>query len=261
MSMLTEFQFGEQEIRVVVDETTNEPLWVAKDICSVLNYKNSRDAVSKLDDDEKGVSEIATPSGNQKMTVINESGLYSLILRSNKPEAKKFKKWVTAEVLPTIRKTGSYSTAPKNIDTNAVMLEMLKMQQQMIENSQKQTEAVIELVKSMKQTPTVEVQPQTQYLDSRDRKKLRDAIQTKAKEVARDLGVSVPTIAPSIWIELKQFFDVDDYQDICKSQMKDVMHFVMFWEPKKGRIEETKPEITHKFIYDEDGNSHVVPIG
>jgi len=127
-------------------------------------------------------------------------------------------------------------------DTNAVMLEMLKMQEQMIENSQKQTEAVIELVKSMKQTPKIEVKPHVQYLDSRDRKKLRDAIQTKAKEVARDLGVSVSTISPSIWIELKHFFDVDDYQDIHKSQMKDVMHFVMFWEPRKEQFKKELPE-------------------
>jgi len=257
MSMLTEFQFGEQEIRVVVDETTNEPLWVAKDICEVLQYKEVSKTLSKLDDDEKGTKKIRTLGGEQNMAVINESGLYTLILRSNKPEAKKFKKWVTAEVLPTIRKTGSYSTT-SGVDSNAVMLEMLKMQQQLIENSQKQTEAVIELVKSMQQAPQLTQEPQTQYLDSRDRKKLRDAIQEKAKEVANDIGVSVSTITPAIWIQLKSFFDVDDYQDILKSQMKDVMHFVMFWEPEKGRFEREKP--THQITLDENGNSVVIPI-
>ena len=120
-------------------------------------------------------------------------------------------------------------------DTNAVMIEMMKMQQQFMEVQLKQTDAILELAQSMKQTPQLAPQTQqVQYLDSRDRKKLRDAIQEKAKEVARDLGVSVSTISPSIWIELKRFFDVDDYQDILKSQVKDVMHFVMFWEAKKG---------------------------
>ncbi len=109
MGNLALFNFSGNKVRVAIDERNGEPFWVAKDVCDVLGYKNSRDAISKLDADEKGVSEIATPSGNQKMSVINESGLYTLILRSNKPEAKRFKKWVTSEVLPSIRKTGAYA--------------------------------------------------------------------------------------------------------------------------------------------------------
>jgi prophage antirepressor-like protein len=74
-----------------------------------LGIANARDALAKsLDDDEKGVENIYTPGGPQKMSVINESGLYTLILRSNKPAARPFRKWVTAEVLPAIRKTGFY---------------------------------------------------------------------------------------------------------------------------------------------------------
>jgi hypothetical protein len=74
-----------------------------------MGIANARDALAKsLDDDEKGVENIYTPGGPQKMSVINESGLYTLILRSNKPAARPFRKWVTAEVLPAIRKTGSY---------------------------------------------------------------------------------------------------------------------------------------------------------
>ena len=257
MSSLTEFQFGEQEIRVVVDETTGEPVWVAKDICDALGYAKVDRALSKLDEDEKLMLKIGASGQNRDMSCVNESGLYTLILRSNKPEAKKFKKWVTAEVLPSIRKTGSYSVA-SSADTNEH--DLLHVVLKLVENQQRQTDAILELAKSMKQTPQLEMQPQVQYLDSRDRKKLRDAIQEKAKEVAKDLGVSVSTISPSIWIELKQFFDVDDYQDIHKSQMKDVMHFVMFWEPKKGQAKETKQKPTHEIILDEEGNSRVIPI-
>ena len=116
----------------------------------------------------------------------------------------------------------------------------------LVENQQKQTDAILSLVESIKSAPQIGQQPQTQqvvYLDSRDRKKLRDAIQEKAKEVAKDLGVSVSTISPAIWIELKNFFDVDDYQDIHKSQLKDVMHFVMFWEPRTSKTLETYQKI------------------
>lgn len=85
-----------------------EPWFVLADVCRSLGIKNTSDAAARLDDDEKGVAQIDTLGGSQKLRIINESGLYSLILRSEKPEAKRLKKWVTAEVLPSIRKTGGY---------------------------------------------------------------------------------------------------------------------------------------------------------
>lgn len=88
-----------------------EPWFVAQDVSEALEYRNAPDMTRNLDDDEKGTQIVRTLGGDQEMTVINESGLYSAILKSRKPEAKAFKKWVTSEVLPSIRKTGSY-TAP-----------------------------------------------------------------------------------------------------------------------------------------------------
>lgn len=82
--------------------------FVAKDVCRVLEHRDTSKAVSRLDDDEKGTNNVRTPYGDQNMLVINESGLYSLILTSRKPEAKRFKKWVTSEVLPSIRRSGRY---------------------------------------------------------------------------------------------------------------------------------------------------------
>lgn len=87
----------------------NEPWFVGKDIAVALGYKEpTKAAREKVDDDDKGMSKIDTPSGIQNMVIINESGLYSLILSSKLESAKKFKHWVTSEVLPTIRKTGGY---------------------------------------------------------------------------------------------------------------------------------------------------------
>lgn len=102
------FDYGDHLIRVVRDET-GEPWWVAKDICKVLEIQNSRDAVKKLKDDEKGVDKIYTLKGEQNAITVNESGLYRLIFRSNKPEAEKFREWIFKDVLPSIRKTGSYT--------------------------------------------------------------------------------------------------------------------------------------------------------
>lgn len=87
----------------------DEPYFVGKDVAEILGYERPTDAVRKrVDPDDRGVAKMETPSGTQEMTIINESGLYSLILSSKLPKAKEFKRWVTSEVLPTIRKTGGY---------------------------------------------------------------------------------------------------------------------------------------------------------
>ena len=101
------FQSPDFEIRGgLVD---NEPFFVASDIAKALGYRAAFTLVRRLDEDEKGTQKVRTPGGEQDMLVINESGLYSSILGSNRAEAKQFKKWVTSEVLPSIRKTGGYS--------------------------------------------------------------------------------------------------------------------------------------------------------
>ena len=87
-----------------------EPWWVAADVCAVLEISDARQALERLDADERGLYSIPTPGGVQSLRCVNESGLYSLILGSRKPEAKKFKKWITSEVLPQIRQTGGYRT-------------------------------------------------------------------------------------------------------------------------------------------------------
>ncbi|RIQ15842.1 hypothetical protein D0850_17015 [Bordetella avium] len=102
------FNFGTHEIRIVMRD--GEPWFVCTDVASALGYLTAKDAARHLDDDEKGRHIVPTPGGDQNVTIINESGLYALVLRSRKPEARKFAKWVTSEVLPTIRKTGSYGT-------------------------------------------------------------------------------------------------------------------------------------------------------
>ncbi|AEJ44400.1 BRO-N domain-containing protein [Alicyclobacillus acidocaldarius] len=101
-----EWMFKGHRIRVVM--INDEPWWVAADVLVILEL--DRKALERIDEDEKGVSSIHTPGGQQNMTIINEAGLYSLILGSRKPEAKAFKRWVTHEVLPSIRKTGKYET-------------------------------------------------------------------------------------------------------------------------------------------------------
>lgn len=98
-------RFGQVRI-VPVD---GELMFVAKDVCDCLEITKHRDAISRLDSDERGSVKLDTPGGKQDIAAINEYGLYSLVLSSRKPEAKEFKRWITHDVIPAIRKTGSYS--------------------------------------------------------------------------------------------------------------------------------------------------------
>ena len=137
--------FNNQELRII--EKENNELWfVAKDVCDILEIKNSRDAVSRLDDDEKGVVLTDTPGGRQKLQVVNEFGLYNLVLTSRKPEAKEFKRWITHEVIPSIRKHGAYMTPETieqvlmNPDTLIKLATNLKEEQEKRKQAEKQLE-------------------------------------------------------------------------------------------------------------------------
>ena len=110
MNELQIFKYQDSEVRTI--EMNGEPWFVLKDVCKVLamDVTQLKKTADRLDADEKGRTQITTPGGVQETWVINESGLYNVILRSDKPEAKPFRKWVTSEVLPTIRKHGAYMT-------------------------------------------------------------------------------------------------------------------------------------------------------
>ena len=128
------FKFKEAQVRVVVQN--GEPWFVAKDICDTLGLSNNRMSLERIDNDEKGVSLIDTLGGTQELQTVNEYGLYSLVLGSRKPEAKEFKRWITHEVIPSIRKHGAYMTPKKlaesllNPDTMIQLLTTLKDEQE-----------------------------------------------------------------------------------------------------------------------------------
>ena len=112
-----------------------EPWFVGKDVATILGYERTADAIrAHVDDDDKGVGEIQTPGGKQKIIIINESGLYSLVLSSKLPTAKKFKHWITSEVLPTIRRTGGYIANAETMTDAEIMSKALLIAKQTIES-------------------------------------------------------------------------------------------------------------------------------
>lgn len=143
-------QFG--EVRVV--QKDGEPWFVAVDVCRVLELGNNRQALARLDEDEKGVISNDTPGGKQSLNIVNEPGLYSLVLGSRKPEARAFKRWITHEVIPSIRKTGSY-TLPRDYPSalRALADEAEKNQLLAAENEAQRQEIA-------------DFQPKKQYLDT-----------------------------------------------------------------------------------------------
>jgi anti-repressor protein len=140
------FNFNNNEVSVIVNEN-NEPMFIAKDVCNILGISNVSQALSRLDDDEKNtIISNDGNKGNPTTLIINESGLYSLVLSSKKPEAKAFKKWVTSEVLPSIRKHGMYANKQtieemlENPDVLITTLQNLKKEREEKERLQIQNE-------------------------------------------------------------------------------------------------------------------------
>ena len=137
MNELTVFQneqFG--QVRTTIKD--GEPWFVAADVCRALEVKNARDAVARLDEDEKGVALTDTLGGQQNVTIVNEPGLYALVLGSRKPEARAFKRWITHEVIPSIRKSGGYIAGQESMSDADLMAKALLVAQRQIEQREKQ---------------------------------------------------------------------------------------------------------------------------
>ena len=113
MNNVQEFLYENSPIRMI--ESNGETWWVLSDICKVLDLSTPSKVADRLDLDEKGMTSIHTLGGKQNATIVNESGLYSVILRSDKPEAKAFRRWITHEVLPEIHRTGGYNAISAEI--------------------------------------------------------------------------------------------------------------------------------------------------
>lgn len=177
------FDYHGQEVRTV--EMNGQPWFVAADVCNVLEISNSRDAVARLDEDEKGVALTDTPGGKQKTAIVSESGLYSLTLGSRKPEAKQFKRWITHEVIPSIRKTGGYIAGQETLSPEELMAKALLVAKQTLA----ERDARINELSCANSELTVQNQillPRAQYFDELvDRNLL-----TNFRETAKELGIA-----------------------------------------------------------------------
>lgn len=176
MNKVTIFKYEESKL-VRTLNLNGEPWFVLRDVCEVLGLGNSRMVADRLDEDEKGVSQIDTLGGVQNATIISESGLYNVILRSDKPEAKPFRKWVTAVVLPSIRKNGGYIAGQEELSPQELMAKALLVAQKTLTDR----DARIKELTAQNQI----MQPKAEYFDELVARNLL----TNFRETAKELGI------------------------------------------------------------------------
>lgn len=196
MSNIQIFNYQSNEVRTV--EMGGEPWFVLKDVCNILGISKYRDTAARLDADERGSVEVDTLGGTQQVIAVNESGLYHVILRSDKPEAAPFRKWVTSEVLPSIRKNGGYIAGQEQLTPEELMAKVLLVANKTLADREAR---ICELTAQNSQL-TVEkqiMQPKAEYFDELvDRNLL-----TNFRETAKELGIKPKAFVA--WLLEKKF--------------------------------------------------------
>ena len=221
MNDILVFHYKSSEVRTV--ELNGEPWFVLKDVCAVLGISNHKMTAQRLDADEVSLTDLTDSMGRQQeTTVINESGLYNVILRSDKPEAKPFRKWVTSEVLPSIRKTGSYTMPKLSKEMQALFL--------LDDRTQKQEARLTALENTM----TVDY-GQQQTLKKAVGRVVVEALGGKAAPAYND-----PHVRGKLFSECNR--DVQDWfrvNSVCNVPRKDftqAVEYIQRWKPSTNSV-------------------------
>ena len=227
MSNIQIFNYQSNEVRTV--EMGGEPWFVLKDVCNILGISKYRDTAARLDADERGSVEVDTLGGTQQVIAVNESGLYHVILRSDKPEAAPFRKWVTSEVLPSIRKNGGYIAGQEQLTPEELMAKALLVANKTLADREAR---ICELTAQNSQL-TVEkqiMQPKAEYFDELvDRNLL-----TNFRETAKELGIKPKAFVA--WLLEKKFLYRDQKGKLLPKEDKNNGLF----EVKEAKNEKTQ---------------------
>lgn len=216
MNNIQIFNFKNNEFGLVRTLTLKgEPWFVGRDVAESLGYAEPRSAISKkVDTEDKGVAEMETPSGKQKVTIINESGLYSLIFGSKLESAKRFKRWVTSEVLPSIRKTGGYQ---KQLSPQ----EMMRIQLGMIDDHE-------DRIKNLENNMVIDY-GQQQTLRQHVNKAVLNALGGKDTEAYAYIS---KVVFAECNRDLQDRFKVNSRNNIPRKRYEEAIDYVDHWEPK-----------------------------
>ncbi|HDG5651433.1 TPA: ORF6C domain-containing protein [Staphylococcus aureus] len=213
MQELQTFNF--EELPVWTLEVDGEPYFIGKDVADILGYTNSRKTLSDhVDEEDKLTSRIVTSGQNRNVTIINESGLYSLIFSSKLENAKRFKRWVTSEVLPSLRRTGTYQTKPL---TTSEQIQLI---------AQGNTE-LDERVTKIEETYPI-MHGEAKHIQRLVAQKVAEIVRNKFNgfydQVSRKLFAE-------IYKSIKKIFDVPSYNCIPRGRYQEAIRFVERWQP------------------------------
>ncbi|HDA9081540.1 TPA: ORF6C domain-containing protein [Staphylococcus aureus] len=233
MQELQTFNFEELPVRTL--EVDGEPYFIGKDVADVLGYANGRDALSKhVDAEDKLTSQIATAGQNRNVTIINESGLYSLIFSSKLENAKRFKRWVTSEVLPTLRKTGAYQIPSDPMQALRLMFEATEQTKQEIKNVK---DDVIDLKENQK-------------LDAGDYNFLTRTINQRVAHIQRLHAITNQKQRSELFrdinSEVKKMTGASSRTNVRQKHFNDVIEMIANWFPSQATLYRIK-QIEMKF--------------
>ncbi|CAC8213268.1 phage repressor protein [Staphylococcus aureus] len=233
MQELQTFNFEELPVRTL--EVDGEPYFIGKDVADILGYANGRDALSKhVDAEDKLTSQIATAGQNRNVTIINESGLYSLIFSSKLENAKRFKRWVTSEVLPTLRKTGAYQVPSDPMQALRLMFEATEETKQEIKNVK---DDVIDLKENQK-------------LDAGDYNFLTRTINQRVAHIQRLHAITNQKQRSELFrdinSEVKKMTGASSRTNVRQKHFDDVIEMIANWFPSQATLYRIK-QIEMKF--------------
>ncbi|TXO01673.1 phage repressor protein [Staphylococcus aureus] len=233
MQELQTFNFEELPVRTL--EVDGEPYFIGKDVADILGYANGRDALSKhVDAEDKLPSQIATAGQNRNVTIINESGLYSLIFSSKLENAKRFKRWVTWEVLPTLRKTGAYQVPSDPMQALRLMFEATEETKQEIKNVK---DDVIDLKENQK-------------LDAGDYNFLTRTINQRVAHIQRLHAITNQKQRSELFrdinSEVKKMTGASSRTNVRQKHFDDVIEMIANWFPSQATLYRIK-QIEMKF--------------
>ncbi|HCZ9949172.1 TPA: ORF6C domain-containing protein [Staphylococcus aureus] len=233
MQALQTFNFEELPVRTL--EVDGEPYFIGKDVADILGYANGRDALSKhVDAEDKLPSQIATAGQNRNVTIINESGLYSLIFSSKLENAKRFKRWVTSEVLPTLRKTGAYQVPSDPMQALRLMFEATEETKQEIKNVK---DDVIDLKENQK-------------LDAGDYNFLTRTINQRVAHIQRLHVITNQKQRSELFrdinSEVKKMTGASSRTNVRQKHFDDVIEMIANWFPSQATLYRIK-QIEMKF--------------
>ena len=222
MNELQEFSFKENKIRSLV--INDEPWFIGKEVASVLGYNETNQAIRKHVDDEDKLTRQFDGSGqNRNMVIINESGLYSLILSSKLPQAKEFKRWVTSEVLPAIRKTGSYNS--QNLKTDPMSL--LKLTYDALEQTNDRVAKVEVEVKDIKENQAI-TPGEYNYINKKVKNRIRCIKDIRNLNLTKEQNSK---LFSALGRDLVSFTGVRTRSQIRSKDFEKAVQFISDWEP------------------------------